>query len=82
MGEAQRNAADVVAALAGRINQVTADSTLLAKAELEHVVSRYALTLSFNEVFRHMAWMFIVALVMVPFCRPAPTASAPPPDAH
>jgi len=35
-------------------------------------------------VFRTMAWLFIAALVMVPFCRPAPSSpvNAPPPEAH
>jgi DHA2 family multidrug resistance protein len=46
------------------------------------VVSRYALTTSFNEVFRQMAWLFIVALLMVPFCRPAPNAAPTTADAH
>jgi len=30
-----------------------------------------------------MSWIFLFALVMVPFCRPIRTALAPtPPDAH
>jgi len=35
-------------------------------------------------VFRTMAWLFIVALVLVPFCRPAPSTAvnAIPPEAH
>ena len=28
-----------------------------------------SLTLAFNDIFQVMAWMFIAALVMVPFCR-------------
>jgi DHA2 family multidrug resistance protein len=85
LGESARHAPDIVAALAGRLSQYTADSTqalLVAKAEFAHVVARHALTLSFNEVFRHMAWIFIVALVMVPFCRPASNTTAPSADAH
>ena len=47
------------------------------------MVGRYALTAAFNEVFRTMAWIFICALVLVPFCRPAPpTPATPAPDAH
>lgn len=58
-------------------------ATLLAQAEFAKIVSRHALTDGFNEVFRTMAWVFIAALVMVPFCRPpAQLASAAPPDAH
>jgi DHA2 family multidrug resistance protein len=45
------------------------------------VVGREALTTSFNDVFRLLAWMFIAALVMVPFCRPPANAAPPPPDA-
>jgi len=85
LGEAGRHAPDVIAALAGRIGHFTTDAShalLLAQSELGHLVARNALTTSFNEVFRQMAWLFIVALVMVPFCRPAPTAAAPQPDAH
>jgi DHA2 family multidrug resistance protein len=30
-----------------------------------------------------MAWLFIAALVLVPFCKPPPLgAAAPPADAH
>ena len=84
LGEAGRHAPNMIAELAGRFGQVTTDaahSLLLAQGELARVVSRYALTTSFNEVFRQMAWLFIVALLMVPFCRPAPNA-APAIDAH
>ena len=85
LGESGRHAPDVIAQMAGRFAQITTDaahSLLVAQGELAHVVSRYALTTSFNEVFRQMAWLFIVALLMVPFCRPAPAAAAPPADAH
>jgi MFS transporter, DHA2 family, multidrug resistance protein len=34
------------------------------------VVTREALTISFNDVFCLMWWRFLAALVMVPFCRP------------
>jgi DHA2 family multidrug resistance protein len=85
LGEAGRHAPNVVAGLAERINLVTPDSAhalLVAQGEFAHLISRYALTLSFNEAFRQMAWLFIAALVLVPFCRPAPNTSAPPPDTH
>jgi DHA2 family multidrug resistance protein len=86
LGQAGRSAPDVVAELAGRISQSAPDPTqslTMAKAELARVVGRYALTSAFDEVFRMLAWMFIIALVMVPFCRPpAQPKGAPPPDAH
>jgi DHA2 family multidrug resistance protein len=55
---------------------------MAARGEFARVVSRYALTTAFDEVFRTMAWVFLAALVMVPFCRPAPQTTSPPPDAH
>jgi len=85
MGEQGRRAPDFVAALAHQIGQTAGDSNqavLAAKGQLARLVGRYALTSAFDEVFRLMAWLFIAALVMVPFCRPAPQLGAPPPDAH
>jgi hypothetical protein len=29
-----------------------------------------------------MAWIFLIALVMAPFCRPAALGAKPPADAH
>jgi DHA2 family multidrug resistance protein len=86
LGEPGRHAPQIVAELAARFTQLSGDAAhalLLAQAELGQLVARNALTVSFNEVFRQMAWLFIAALVMVPFCRPAAAGSpAPPPDAH
>jgi DHA2 family multidrug resistance protein len=85
LGEAGRVAPDFVAGLAAKIGQYTSDqdhALLLAKGELAKLVGRYALTLAFNDVFRVMSWMFLAALIMVPFCRPPPQTSAPPVDAH
>jgi DHA2 family multidrug resistance protein len=55
---------------------------LTAEAIMGRVVGREALTLAFNDVFRIMAWLFIAALIMVPFCKPAAQPGLPPPDAH
>ncbi|WP_426688020.1 DHA2 family efflux MFS transporter permease subunit [Rhodanobacter ginsengiterrae] len=77
LGESGRHATDVVAQLAGRIGQLTADSAhalLMAQGELGRLVSRAALTLAFDDVFRLMAWMFLVSLLLVPFCRTPPQA--------
>ena len=71
-----------VAALAARIGQRAGDSAqalLVARGEFARLVGRYALTSAFDEVFRLMAWMFLAALVMVPFCKPARVRPRPPP---
>jgi MFS transporter, DHA2 family, multidrug resistance protein len=85
LGESGRHASDALAALASRLSQFTVDSAQalhLAQAEFARIVSRHALTIAFDEVFRLMAWMFLIALVMVPFCK-APRLTAPPvADAH
>ena len=44
----------------------------LAQAKVAAMVGREAATLAFADTFRLMAWAFILALVIVPFCRPAP----------
>ena len=86
LGEAHRAGSDFVASVAARISQNGGDpgqALLLAQGEFARVVGRLALTSAFEEVFRLMAWLFLLALVMVPFCRPAPGAfSAPPAEAH
>jgi DHA2 family multidrug resistance protein len=74
-----------VAALAQKIGETTSDpaqALLMAQGELARVVGRQALTLAFNDVFRLMSWIFLAALVMAPFCRPAPLGAKPPADAH
>lgn len=87
LGDAGRHAPDMVAGLTQRMSQLTSDpihAAQLARAQLSGLVSRYALTSAFEEVFRTMAWLFLVALVMVPFCRPVPNAAPAPSrsDAH
>jgi DHA2 family multidrug resistance protein len=86
LGEAGRGAPDFLAGMAARIGSAAGDANqamLAAQGQLARVVGRDALTLGFDEVFRTMAWIFILALVMVPFCKPPPLAgAAPSPDAH
>jgi DHA2 family multidrug resistance protein len=75
----------MVAAIAGRFAGRLGDQSqalLAAQGEFSRLVGRYALTTAFNEVFRTMAWVFICALILVPFCRPAPQSAAVAPDAH
>jgi len=93
LGLVGQRAGEMVASLANRIGQVTPDpahALLIAQGELARIVSRSSLTLAFNEVFRLMSWIFLFALLMVPFCRPIRTLTPalslrerpPPPDAH
>ena len=84
LGEAGRHAPDLIGQLAARIGASGGDpaqALLTAQGLMARVVGRYALTSAFDEVFRTMAWLFLAALVMVPFCRPIPLGG-PPPDAH
>ena len=58
-----------------------AQATLLARGVFAQLVGREATTLAFDDCFRVMAWMFIGALILVPFCRMPPGATPPPPEA-
>ena len=49
----------------------------MATAEFGGIVGRQAVTLAFADTYRLMALLFIVALVIVPFCKPAPGAITP-----
>ena len=86
LGENARHGPDFVAGLASQFARVTTDSASalqLARGEFARLVGRYALTQAFDEVFRTMAWMFLIALVMVPFCKPPRAGGpSPSPDAH
>jgi DHA2 family multidrug resistance protein len=85
LGEAGHSAPDTIAALAGRFSAVTSDpqhALRLAQGELAKLVGRTALTSSFDEVFRMMAWIFLAALIMVPFCRPAPAGTPVAVESH
>ncbi len=57
---------------------------LLAKSLFAREVGKQALTLAFDDVFRLMAFMFVAALIFVPFCKPpkAPVAPAALVEAH
>jgi DHA2 family multidrug resistance protein len=84
LGETRSRAPDLIAGLAAQFQQAGGDAAqalLLAEGEFARIVGRQALTLAFDEVFRQMAWIFLAALAMVPFCRPAPNTS-PAVEAH
>ncbi len=84
LGVTVNRAPDLIAGLTARFEQIGGDANqalLLAQGEFGRIVGRQALTIAFDEVFRQMAWMFLAALAMVPFCRPAPN-TAPAVEAH
>jgi MFS transporter, DHA2 family, multidrug resistance protein len=85
LGEAGRHATDAIAALAARIGEYVTDpqlAQLMAQAQFGQIASRESLTLAFGEIFRIMSWIFLAALVMVPFCRPIMNAPAVKPSDH
>ena len=82
LGHAGRPAGELVATLAQRLGPDGAHGLAMAQAELGRVIAREALATGFDNVFRVMAWMFIGALVLVPFCRIAPAAPPPADAAH
>lgn len=84
LGEAMsvhpEQAGGVVAGLTAYASRFTPDAALAlgqAQSQLARIVGRQAATLAFADTFRLMAWLFILALVIVPFCKPAPTDSTP-----
>jgi DHA2 family multidrug resistance protein len=85
LGTAPQTAFRMIGSLAQGAAAVVPDparAVLMAEAIMGRVVARAALTLAFNDVFRIMAWIFIAALIMVPFCKPLTQPGLPPPDAH
>jgi DHA2 family multidrug resistance protein len=84
MSQAPDKAAQVMQGLTAYAQRFTTDPARalgLAESQLARIVGQQAMTLAFADVFRLMAWCFIAALVIVPFCKPAPT-NAPPPTEH
>jgi MFS transporter, DHA2 family, multidrug resistance protein len=84
LGHSAQVATDALAELTQRLAAVTPDpahALLLARGLMSGVVGQQALTLAFDDVFRLMAWMFVGALLLVPFCRPS-SGSAAAADAH
>ncbi len=85
LGVSGRAAADTAAELVHRIIAVVPDpaqALLMTQALMGHIVAREALTLAFDDVFRLMAWLFLGALVLVPFCRPAAQSGTASVEAH
>ena len=86
LGAHGRAAQDMTAQLAGQMGAVTPDpdrALLMAQGMISRIVGREALTIAFDDIFRIMAWMFLIALVMVPFCKvPKNAVPVSPAEAH
>ncbi len=70
-------AQELMGQLALKIAADTPDAShafLMAQGILGRLVGREALTLAFGDVFRLMAMMFVVALLLVPLCKVPPAA--------
>lgn len=84
LGANPDRAMGVHSGLAAFASQVTPDpgrANALADSLLGRIAGREAFTLAFDDVFRLMALCFVAALVIVPFCKPAPQ-DAPPASDH
>jgi len=87
LGNAPDTAQQMMADLASRMGAVTPDpahAMQMAQAMMGHVVAQQSLVIAFDDIFRLMSWMFVAALVMVPFCKPPASDAAPAPlaEAH
>ena len=85
LGHNAHVATDTVSQLTQQLARTTPDpdhAALLARQLFSALVGQHSLTLAFNDVFRLMAWMFVGALILVPFCRPVRAAAATPVEAH
>jgi DHA2 family multidrug resistance protein len=83
MGASARQAGMAIDLLAHRMETYTPDperAHQIAESVLARIAGREALTLAFDDVFRVMAWGFLAALVLVPFCRPAPVDQGTTPE--
>jgi DHA2 family multidrug resistance protein len=86
LGVSGKTATDMIAGLAHRFAAITPDpdqALMMARGAIARLIGREAMTIAFDGVFRLMAYIFIAALLMVPFCGAPPAGAAPPPaDAH
>ena len=85
LGQNMQVAVDALAGLAQRFSTVTPDpehALLLARATIGRVIAQQSLTIAFDDVFRLMCWMFVAALLMVPFARASSGANPSSADVH
>jgi MFS transporter, DHA2 family, multidrug resistance protein len=80
LGHSAQTFGDAVASLSQRLSAYTPDpaqALLQAQGMLGRAISQQALTLAFDDVFRVMCWMFVAALLMVPFAKAASGSTTP-----
>jgi DHA2 family multidrug resistance protein len=73
----------MIITLQQRMNEMTPDGAAaaqMARGMFARMVGRQAMTIAFDDIFRILAWTFIAALVLVPFCRPPANAAPPSPE--
>jgi DHA2 family multidrug resistance protein len=85
LGEQPDKGIGAIQALAQRAQGWTTDAGRaieMAQSVVGRVVGREAATLAFADTYRLMAFVFLAALVIVPFAKPAPYTQGPPPSDH
>jgi len=85
LGRHAAQSAEALGALAQRLEARTPDTALAldqARSLFGHGVGQQALALGFDDVFRLMAWIFVAALVMVPFARSSSAQTAKGAEEH
>ena len=85
MGEHPDRAREALSGLTQMAQGYTSDAAhalSMAQAVMGRIVGREAATLAFADTFRLMAFVFIAALLIVPFAKPAPGAPGGPPLEH
>ena len=79
LGSSADTARQTLEFLTERLSATTPDpdrALMMAQAEFALIIGKEALTLAFNDAFRLMSWLFVAALLLVPFCRPAKKGTA------
>jgi len=85
LGQASSGASGALQQLAERAAAMTPDpahALLVAQGYVARLVAQESLTVAFNDTFRLMCWMFIAALVMVPFCKSSGSQAPANVEAH
>lgn len=79
LGANPEHASEMVTGLTVWFGGVTPDPDIaraMAESEIARVVVQQAMSQAFQDVFTLMAGLFVVALVLVPFCRTRPASAA------